>query len=152
MTSKPPPVRTPYASDDERLREEVRVLAVREQTAIVRALADELEHLAPWGTTAGLRHQLVEELARLGCRIVETAAILSRVAELEGDKSCGPGLARAQSPEGSRLHLVTPAPTLEPHGAEAVVDLDPQSHSRLTGPRIASTEHDAVRARRATIA
>ena|GEM_PF-3192909 len=150
--TKPPPVRTPYASDDERLREELRVLAVREQTALVRALADELEHLAPWGTTGGLRQQLVEELARLGCRIIETAATLARVADLEADKSCGPGLARVRSPEGPRLHVVDPPATLEFHGAEAVFDLDPQSRSRLTGPRLASTEHDAVRARRATIA
>jgi hypothetical protein len=76
-----------YASDEGRLYEEVRVLAVREQAAIVRALADELEALAPWGTTGTLRQQLVEELARLGCRILETAATLSRTAEA-GPVSC----------------------------------------------------------------
>lgn len=68
-----------HASDEVWLCEDV--LAVRKQTAVVMALADELEHLAPWRPTSTLRQQLVEELARLGCRILETAATLSRTTE-----------------------------------------------------------------------
>jgi hypothetical protein len=77
---------SPYAQyilNDWRLREELRALSIRKQAAIVRALADELEHLAPQGATGSLREQLVEELARLGCRILETAAKLSGTTEVQ---------------------------------------------------------------------
>jgi len=52
-------------------------MAVREQVGVVRALADQVECLGLWGANEGLRAQLVEELTRLGCRILEAAAELS---------------------------------------------------------------------------
>jgi hypothetical protein len=76
-----PSLRALQASDDERLREELCLLAVREQVAVVRTFADELERLTSRGRIRGLYEQLVEELARLGCRILETAATASRTAE-----------------------------------------------------------------------
>jgi hypothetical protein len=50
---------------------------VRSQTAVVRALLEEVERLDP-ATSGGLSEQLVEELARLGCRILETSAELAK--------------------------------------------------------------------------
>jgi hypothetical protein len=74
-----PTLRALQTSGDERLREELCLLAVREQVAVVRAFADELERLTSQGSVRGLCEQLVEELARLGCRILEAAATASRV-------------------------------------------------------------------------
>jgi hypothetical protein len=55
-------------------------LAVRAQTAVVRTLTDAIEQFAPSSVMAvALREQLVEELARLGSRIKEAAAL--RVAQ-----------------------------------------------------------------------
>jgi hypothetical protein len=76
-----PSLRALQTSDDEQLHEEFSLLAVREQVAIVRALADELERLTAQGRMRGRCEQFVEELARLGCRILETAATASRMAE-----------------------------------------------------------------------
>jgi hypothetical protein len=67
--------------DDERLREDLALFAVRQQVAIVRAFADELKRLTSREGTRGLCEQFVEELARLGCRILETAATASRTME-----------------------------------------------------------------------
>jgi hypothetical protein len=50
--------------------------SVRAQTAVVRTLADTLEQLAPSSDAAvAIRQQLAEELARLGYRIQEAAAL-----------------------------------------------------------------------------
>jgi hypothetical protein len=50
--------------------------AVRAQTAVVRSLTDAIEQFAPSSDIAvALREQLVEELARLGSRIKEAAAL-----------------------------------------------------------------------------
>ena len=51
---------------------------LRSQAALVRSLADELDSLLPHGGH-GLRAQVVEELSRLGARILETAAALAHV-------------------------------------------------------------------------
>jgi hypothetical protein len=52
--------------------------SARTQAAIVRSLVDELEHVAAHGEAAHwLRAQLIEELARLGCRILDAAAALA---------------------------------------------------------------------------
>jgi hypothetical protein len=50
---------------------------LRSHAAVVRALADEVECLSRTGDAAGLRDQLIEELARLGCRLLETAGTLA---------------------------------------------------------------------------
>jgi hypothetical protein len=84
MTIHLPSLQALDASDDRLLHEELRCLAVREQAAVVRALADHLEHFAPSAAPAGLRGQLVEELARLGCRAFETAAALSATERQSG--------------------------------------------------------------------
>jgi hypothetical protein len=76
-----PSLRALQTSDDEQLCEELGLLAVREQVALVRDFADELERLTSPERMRGLRQQFVEELARLGCRVLETAAAASRTTE-----------------------------------------------------------------------
>lgn len=71
-----PSVAALVASDDRLLHEELDGLAIRQQTAVVRTLMDQLERVTPRGA-GSLRAQLVEELARLGCGILEAVATLS---------------------------------------------------------------------------
>lgn len=61
------------------------VSPVRSQAAFVRALLDELERVAPAGAdlTDSVTEQLVEELARLGCRCIEIANVLTASVEAE---------------------------------------------------------------------
>ncbi len=47
--------------------------AVRSQAAIVRALLDELERIDEQ-LSDGMSEQVIEELARLACRMLETAS------------------------------------------------------------------------------
>lgn len=59
---------------------EVRGLsAVRSQAASVRTLLDELERGTGSVSLDALSAQTVEELARLGCRCIELASVLSNV-------------------------------------------------------------------------
>lgn len=55
----------------------MRLDSVRPQIAVVRALADQVEQLSHTGLADELRAQLVEELARLGCRLLEEAGSLA---------------------------------------------------------------------------
>lgn len=76
-----PSIQALGADDDRLLREELRCLAAREQASVVRALAERIECLAPWGAGGPLRALLVEELARLGCRALEAAASMSETVD-----------------------------------------------------------------------
>jgi hypothetical protein len=49
---------------------------LRSQVAVVRALADAVECLSRDGNAEGVSEQLIEEMARLGCRVLETAGML----------------------------------------------------------------------------
>jgi hypothetical protein len=51
---------------------------VRSQAAFVRSLLDEVERVAPSVAPGIVSAQLVEELARLGCRFLEVASELTR--------------------------------------------------------------------------
>jgi hypothetical protein len=66
------------ADDDGRLVAELRLARLRSQAAVVRALADHVECLARAGDADGIGDQLIEELAQLGCRLLETAGTLAR--------------------------------------------------------------------------
>jgi hypothetical protein len=77
MKAHLPSVHALGAADDRLLHEELHCLAVREQVAVVRALAEHIEYLDPRGANTNLRAQLVEELARLGCQALEAAASMS---------------------------------------------------------------------------
>lgn len=73
-----PSLRALRASDEGLLAEELRVLATKQQIAVVRTLADEVEPcLMRGGTAPAVQEQLVQELARLGCRSLETAAVMA---------------------------------------------------------------------------
>jgi hypothetical protein len=62
-------------SDDEsRLGAELRLVNLRSQAAIVRALADQAEHVSREVEVDGLARQLIEEMARLGSRLLDAAA------------------------------------------------------------------------------
>jgi hypothetical protein len=70
-----PSLRALRSSDERLLAEELRVVATKRQIAVVRTLADELERcLVRAGAAPALQEQLVQELARLGCRSLEAAA------------------------------------------------------------------------------
>ena len=51
-----------------------RLAGLRSQAAVVRALADQVEHLSRAADAEGVDHQIIEEMARLGCRLLEAAA------------------------------------------------------------------------------
>jgi hypothetical protein len=59
--------------DDDRLAAELRLARVRSQAAVVRALADHAEHLGLTADIEAVGEQLIEETARLRCRILELA-------------------------------------------------------------------------------
>jgi len=80
---KLPSVVTLESNDDRQLSAELRLARVRTQVAVVRTLADEIELLVRRRLVDGLSEQLVEEMARLGCQLVETAAELTRVPAAE---------------------------------------------------------------------
>jgi hypothetical protein len=65
------------SDDDVRLAAELRLGGLRSQLALVRTLADHIEHLAGSQDADGLDKQIVEEMARLGCRLLEAAASLT---------------------------------------------------------------------------
>jgi hypothetical protein len=56
---------------------ELRLARLRSQVAIVRALADHVEYLARPQDTKELGDQVIEEMARLGSRLLEAAAALA---------------------------------------------------------------------------
>jgi hypothetical protein len=64
------------SNDDGPLAAELRLARLRSQAAVVRALADHVEHLSRAADADVLGAQLVEEVARLGCRLLEAAASL----------------------------------------------------------------------------
>ena len=68
--SVPPPPPIPRAKA-------LRLASVRSQAAFVRSLLDEVERLAPAGADTALTEQLIEELARLGCRCLDAASSLA---------------------------------------------------------------------------
>jgi hypothetical protein len=89
-----PSIEALTSCDDERLTRELRLSEVREQVALARSLMDRVDRLVPPGdplapppTTDGRRRSeisaqddeaVAEELARLGCRIVELASAFTR--------------------------------------------------------------------------
>lgn len=50
---------------------------LRSQAAVIRSLADCVEHLSRAADNEGVGDQLIEELACLGCKLIETAAALA---------------------------------------------------------------------------
>lgn len=75
-----PSIEALTSSDDDRLIAELRICEVRDQVAVARALLDEVDRIVPVSADGRVPPpgQVAEELARLGCKIVEIASALTR--------------------------------------------------------------------------
>ena len=71
-----PPRQGPF---DNPLAAELRLARLRAQVAILRALADHIDDVARPRDADGLSSQLIEEMTRLGCRLIEAAASMTRL-------------------------------------------------------------------------
>jgi len=69
---------------DRRLSADTRFVRVRSQAAVVRALADHVEHLSRVEDVDAVGQQLIEEMARLGFRLLEASAALIEATRTEG--------------------------------------------------------------------
>jgi hypothetical protein len=69
-----PPRQGPY---DNPLAAELRLARLRTQVAILRTLADHIDDVARPRDADGLSSQLIEEMTRLGCRLIEAAASMT---------------------------------------------------------------------------
>ena len=76
------------------LTEDNRVSTLKQQVAVVRALADELERCLA-RDRAAIGEQFVDELARLGCASLATALAMGRSTEpsASDEAPCGPPIA-----------------------------------------------------------
>lgn len=83
-----PSVEALVADDDDRVIAELRLLEAREHVAHAKELLDRAERLVPprahdadgvGAPSPDPAEHVVEELARLGCKMVEIASALSRV-------------------------------------------------------------------------
>jgi hypothetical protein len=83
MPTQAAPVAALESSQDGPLAAEARLVNLRSQVAIVRMLADQVEQLSRAADVDGLGAQLVEETARLGCRLLDAAAALAGVSPVE---------------------------------------------------------------------
>jgi hypothetical protein len=62
---------------------EPRLVDLRSRAAIVRTLVDQVEQLTRAADVEGIGAQMVEEMARLGCRLLDAAAALAKVSPVE---------------------------------------------------------------------
>jgi hypothetical protein len=77
-----PSVATLESSGDGQLTAELRLARLRAQVAVVRTLTDHIEQLGRPGD-ADVSWQLIEEMARLGCRLLKAAAWMTRSPQSE---------------------------------------------------------------------
>ncbi len=87
------------AKDDGQLSAELGLARLRTQAAVVRSVADHAERLARSVDFSGLEAQLVEEMAHLGCRLLEAAGSLSRLSATPTRPAlarCTPALGRTR--------------------------------------------------------
>jgi hypothetical protein len=73
-----PSVITLESNYDDQLTAELRLARLRAQVAVVRTIVDQVEFLVSPHHVHGLSEQLIEEMARLGCRLFEAAAELTK--------------------------------------------------------------------------
>jgi hypothetical protein len=72
-----PSIDAVQSNNDARPTAGLRIAELRVQLALVRTLADHIDHLVRPRDIKAAREQLFEEMARLGCRLFETAAALA---------------------------------------------------------------------------
>jgi hypothetical protein len=65
------------SNDDDRLEAELRLANLRAQVAAVAPLAEHIERLTRRGDVDRVGQQLIVEMTRLGCRLLDAAATLS---------------------------------------------------------------------------
>jgi hypothetical protein len=75
-----PSIEALTSADDELLMKELRLSEVRDHVEVARILLDEVERLVPPSDRGQppVSGQMAEELARLGCKMVELATVLGR--------------------------------------------------------------------------
>jgi hypothetical protein len=78
-----PSVAALESSDDGRLAAELRLVGLRSQAAVVRTLADNVERLSREAQAEGLARQLIEEMARLGSRLLDAATAFREAPRVE---------------------------------------------------------------------
>jgi hypothetical protein len=83
MTAELPSLAALESHEDGPLAAELRLLHLRSQAAVVRALADHVEQISRAADAEGLGLQLVEEMARLGCRLLEAAGSMVKAPPVE---------------------------------------------------------------------
>jgi hypothetical protein len=80
MLAHIPSLATLEASDDRQLAADLELARLRAQMAIVRTLAEHIEHFAQPEDTGGLSEQLVDEMARLAHRLLDATTSMTRSA------------------------------------------------------------------------
>jgi hypothetical protein len=83
MPTQTPSIAALESRQDGPLAPEARLVNLRSQAAVVRTLADRADQLSRAADVDGLGAQMVEEMARLGCRLLDAAAALARVSPVE---------------------------------------------------------------------
>jgi hypothetical protein len=83
MLAYMPSLATLESNDDGQLASELELARLRAQVAIVRTLADHIEHFARPGDAEGLSDQLIEEMARLAHRLLVATASMPESARAE---------------------------------------------------------------------
>jgi hypothetical protein len=98
-----PSLSTLESNDDDRLAAELRLGRLRAQVAIVRAIADEVDRIVRPSDIDGLGEQIITEVARLGCQLLESAGAHTRTSVPEASGVFeAEWLAQAASPWKSR--------------------------------------------------
>jgi hypothetical protein len=90
------------SNDDDLLATELWFVRLREQVAVVRTIADHIDHFAEPGNADGLREQVLEEMTRLGCRLLEAAAAMTRTPTLSRATAEGPTYRRRAESHDAR--------------------------------------------------
>lgn len=77
MLTIPPSLATLASADDRRLDAELRLARLRTRVAAIRAIADQAERLSRAADVENVGEQLIKEMARLGCQLIEAAGLLA---------------------------------------------------------------------------
>jgi hypothetical protein len=65
------------SSDDSQLAADLQIVRVRSQVGVIRTLVNRADELTQPRDAGELSEQIIEEMTRLGCRLLEVAASLT---------------------------------------------------------------------------